>query len=443
MKTAREFWALLLALTVGAAVAADDGRVAGAAPVAAVPKGQPVDRIVAIVNDEVITAFELQQRQEQVLGNLRRQGTPAPDATQLRRQVLERLINDTVQSQLAKQTGLRVDDSQLDQALQRIARENNMSIEAFRAAIEKEGMSFARFRDDIRTEMLLGRLREREVDNKIVVTDAEVDAEIKTEQAHGSAGDEYLVSHILVTVPEQATPQQIQERRKRAAEALALLNRGQEFATVAASYSDASDAVQGGSLGWRPAARLPTVFAEAVVKLNKGDLSEILRSGAGFHVLKLVDKRGKSVAQMVTQFHVRHILLRTGENISVADTRARAHTLKERIDNGDDFGNLARANSDDDSKSRGGDLGWLSPGDTVPEFERALEKLEPGKTAVLESPVGVHVVQMIEKREADISQDRQKLLARQSVRARKSDEAFQDWLRQLRDGAYVEYRLDD
>jgi peptidyl-prolyl cis-trans isomerase SurA len=443
MRTARGVWALLLVLAGGAAGAADDGRVAGVAPAAPVAKGQPVDRIVAIVNDEVITAFELQQRQDQVLGNLRRQGTPLPEIAQLRRQVLERLINDTVQAQIAKQTGLRVDDSQLDQALQRIARENNMSLEAFRAAIEKEGMSFARFRDDIRLEMLLGRLREREVDNKIIVTDAEVDAEIKTEQARGSTGDEYLVSHILVTVPEQATPEQIQERRKRAAEALSLLKQGKEFATVAASYSDAGDAVQGGSLGWRPTARLPTVFAEAVGKLEKGEVSEILRSGNGFHVVKLVDKRGKSVAQVVTQFHVRHILLRTGENISVADTRTRAQTLKERIDNGDDFGNLARANSDDDSKSRGGDLGWLSPGDTVPEFERALAKLEPGKTAVLESPVGVHVVQMIEKREADISQDRQKVLARQSVRARKSDEAFQDWLRQLRDGAYVEYRLDD
>jgi len=443
MRTARALGVLAAALLATAVHAAGTSTVAAAAPAVAGERVQPVDRIVAIVNDEVITAYELQQRQDQVLAQLRKQGTALPEIPVLRRQVLERLIVEAVQVQLAKQTGMRVDDGQLDQALQRIARENGMSLEAFRAALEKEGMNFARFRDDIRNEMLLSRLREREVDNKIVVTDSEVDTELKAEAVSGNANDEYLVSHILVSVSEQASAQQIQERRKRIAEALSKALQGQEFASVAAAYSDASDAVQGGSMGWRPAARLPTAFAEAVAKLGKGELSPILRSGNGFHLLKLVDKRGKSVTQVVTQFHVRHILLRTGENLSVNDAHARAATLKERIDNGDDFGNLARASSDDDSKSRGGDLGWISPGDTVPEFERALEKLAPGKTVVLDSPVGVHVVQMIEKREADITADRQKLTARQSVRARKSDEAFQEWVRQLRDSAYVEYRLDD
>jgi len=406
-------------------------------------RSAPLDRIVAVVNDEVITAFELQQRAELFTQQLKKQGTALPEQSLFQKQVLERLINDTVQLQLAKQTGVRVDDGQLDQALQRIARENNMDIAAFRATLEHDGVSFPKFRDDIRNEMILERLREREIDNKVVVTDAEVEAQLQADQSAGDANDEFLVSHILVTVPDQATPTIVQARRKRIAEALARAVQGEDFAKIAASYSEAPDAVEGGSLGWRSAARLPSVFVESVGKLKVGELSEIIRAGNGFHLLKLVDKRGKSVSKVVTQYKIRHILVRLGDNMPPAEAKNRVLQLKERIDHGEDFGNLARANSDDESKSRGGELNWISPGDTVPEFERTLEKLAPKQTAVVESPVGWHVVQLLERREADIAKDRLRLTARQAVRARKADEAFQDWIRQLRDVAYIEYRLDD
>ncbi|MDD5330703.1 MAG: peptidylprolyl isomerase [Sulfuricella sp.] len=412
-------------------------------PAKAAPRVQLVDRIVAVVNTEVITQFELDERLRLVAQQLRKQGTALPPQDVLQKQMLERLITDRVQLQLAKETGIRVDDLQLDKTLQRIAQENKLTSDAFRAALEKEGTSFAKFREEIRDEITLSRLREREVDNRVSVSEGEVENYLSSRAAHAGGEDEYNLAHILVRVPEQASPEQVQSRRAHAEKALAEL-KASEFAQVAASYSDAPDALQGGVLGWRAASRLPGLFLEAVNTLKPGETSAVLRSPNGFHILKLLDKRSQGGAMVVQKTHARHILIKTSEIVSETDAGNRMTQLKERLDNGASFAELARLHSEDGSASKGGDLGWLSPGDTVPEFERAMNALKVGEIGTpVKSPFGWHLIQVVERRSEDVSKERQNLMARQEIRARKADEAYENWLRQLRDQAFIEYRLED
>ena len=404
----------------------------------------PVDRIVAVVNDEVITANELGERVQLVVKQLQRSGGQLPAAEVLQRQLLERMINDMVQVQLAKENGIRVDDATVEKAVQRIADDNNLSMTDFRAAIERDGIRFPRFREDMRNEIILQRIREREVDNAVVVTDAEVETELAREARERGGTTEYRLAHVLVLVPQQATPDQIENRRRRALQALSELRKGTPFAQVSATYSDAPDALQGGNLGWRDSGRLPTLFLEAIEKLPPNEVSDILRSPNGFHILKVLEKRGKNATPSVVQTRVRHILVRAKEGTSEAEVRERLTRLRERIVGGADFAELARTNSEDATASKGGDLGWVAPGETVPEFERAMNSLKNGEiSAPIQSPFGWHLVQVLERRSEELSEDRKKLAARQTVRARKGDEAYQDWLRQTRDRAFVENRLED
>jgi len=404
----------------------------------------PVDRIVAVVNDEVITAVELSERVQLVSAQLRRGGSQVPPVETLQKQLLERMVNDLVQVQLAKETGIRVDDAMVERTVQRIADDNGMSMSVFREALEKDGVRFARFREDMRSEILMQRIREREVENAVVVTDAEVETEVARAAKETGGDAEYRLSHVLVLVPQQATPEQIEARRRRALQALSELRKGANFAQVTATYSDAPDALQGGNLGWRAAGRLPGLFLEAIDKIQPGDVSDILRSPNGFHILKLLEKRGKAATPSVAQTRVRHILIRPKEGVTDADARTRLERLRERIVAGTDFAELAKANSDDGTASKGGDLGWVAAGDTVPEFERAMNSLKDGEVSQpVQSPFGWHLVQVLERRSEEMSEDRKKLAARQAIRARKADEAFQDWLRQTRDRAYVENRLEE
>ncbi len=433
---ANRILAILLAFFLASAHAAGNDPAQPPAPV------QLVGRIVAVVNNEVITQFELNDRMRIVMQQLQKRGTPLPPQEVLEKQMLERIITDRVQLQFAKETGIRVDDLQLDKTLQRIAQENNMTVEAFRGALEKDGVSFAKFREEIRDEIILGRLREREVENRITVSDGEVENFLSTRAAQTGGEDEFNLAHILVRVPEQASPEQIQGKRAHAEKALAELKK-LGFAQVAASYSDAPDALQGGVLGWRAASRLPALFLETVNGLKPGESSAVLRSPNGFHILKLLDKRSKGGALIVQKTHARHILIKTSEIASEIDAKNRMLQLKERLDNGANFAELARLHSEDGSASKGGDLGWLSPGETVPEFERAMDALKPGETSVpVKSPFGWHLIQVLERRSEDVSKERQTLMARQEIRARKADEAYENWLRQLRDQAFVEYRLN-
>jgi peptidyl-prolyl cis-trans isomerase SurA len=403
-----------------------------------------VDRIVAVVNSEVITSREVAERVKLVTQQLGQQGTSLPPADVLQKQVLERMIMDRLQIQLAKETALRVDDLQLDRTVGRVAESNKMSLTEFRRALERDGIQFDKFREEIRNEITLSRLREREVDNRIAVTDNEIDFFLSQQDASQATASEYNLGHILLRLPDQASPEQVDKQRARAEEVLRQLRTGADFAKLAVSYSDAPDALQGGAMGWRARDRLPELFAHALDGMKPGELSGIIRSPAGFHVLKLIDRRGGSVPALIEQTHVRHILVKTSEIVSEADARRKLNSLRERIVNGGDFGELAKLNSDDASSVRGGDLGWIYPGDTVPEFERVMNSL---KVEQLSEPFvtsfGWHLVQVLERRQADVSGERKRQGARLILRERKADEAYQEWLRQLRDRAFVEYRLDE
>jgi peptidyl-prolyl cis-trans isomerase SurA len=405
-------------------------------------KIQPIDEIVVIVNDDVITRHELDMRLGIVVNQLKKQGTPLPEAAILEKQILERMIGDLLQQQFAKETGLRVDDPQLDKAIIRIAQQNKiLSLADFRSKIEQDGVDFNKFREEIRTEILSTRLREREIDSKLVISDNEIENYIANQTKQVGKGEELNLAHIMVVVPEQASAEKIQTYKQRAEQALGKLNSGSPFAQVAAGYSDASDALQGGNLGWRSADRLPAMFVEAIQKLHPGELTGILRSPNGFHILKLLERRSKDAAIVITQTHARHILIKTSELVPESEAKSRLSEVKQKIDNGADFAEQAKLYSEDGSAAQGGDLGWLSPGDTVPEFEGPMDALKIGQiSGLVQSGFGWHLIQVIERRDADVSSEQKKMQARNAIRSFRSDEAFQDWLRQLRDRATIEYR---
>ena len=404
----------------------------------------PADRIVAVVNDEVITSHELQMRLDLAVTQLRKQGTPLPPKEELERQMLERLIMDKVQLQHARESGMRIDDAQLEQALQRIAANNKMSLARFRDALQKDGIPFAKFREEIREEMTIARVREREVNDKIVISEGEIDNYLSGDPSGASSRDEYEVAHILLRSPESASPEQIQKLKAKAEQVYERVKKGEDFSQMAASYSDAPDALKGGSLGLRPLNRLPALFSEVVAKLREGEVGPLLRSPNGFHIIKLVAKRGGATMAPVEQTHVRHILIKVNEVVAETEARHKLEGLYDRIKHGEDFAALAKLYSQDGSASKGGDLGWIYPGDTVPDFERAMNALKPGELSQpIQSPFGFHLIEVLERRVQDVSADRQRAAARQILRERKMDEAYQNWLRQIRDRAYVELRLEE
>jgi len=403
-----------------------------------------VDRIVAVVNNAVITKHQLDSKIEQTLRQLAGRNTPLPPRSMLEKQLLERMITEKVLMQMAEETSVRIDGASLDRAVARIAGQNNMDLPAFKAALEKEGMSFDTFREQVRTDMTIARLREREVDSKVQVTDAEIENFLATAGQDAEQQTEYSLAHILVVAPEGASPEQLEALKAKAEKARAELGQGADFAQVSAAYSDAQNALQGGTLGWRSEAKLPSLYVAAAKDLKPGEATPVLRSASGFHIVKLLDKRGKDVALVVQQTHARHILVKTNEVVSDQDAKNRLGNLRERIRNGDDFAKLAKLHSDDLSAAKGGDLGWLSPGDTVPQFERAMDGLQPGETSEpVRSPFGWHLIQVLERRDQDVTQERRRLEARRAIRERRAEEAFEDWVRQARDRAYVEYRLEE
>ena len=416
-----------------------------AQPTSAPSKVVTVDRVVAVVNDEALTQYEVDDARRVVEQQLKQQKVVPPANDVLDKQVLERLITQRALLQQAKEEGVKIDDTQVERAIQRIAQENKVSADDFRKLLARENIPFAKYRDDIRNEMIVQRLREREVDSKVQVTDAEVDQYLATLRVQNAGGDtEYRLAHILVLVPEQASSDQIASRRERVEEALRAVKSGADFAQTAAAFSDANDALQGGSLGWRSGARLPTVFADTVRDMKPGAISGVLRSSAGFHIVKLLEKRTHGEAMVVDQTHARHILVRVNELTSEAEAKAKIERLKDRLDAGADFAELAKLNSEDASAAKGGDLGWLTPGDTVAEFDDAMAKLAPKQISPpIRTSFGWHLIQVVERRRQDVSADRERSEAQTAIRQRKADEAFQDWVRQIRDKAFVEIRLDD
>ena len=402
------------------------------------------DFIVAVVNSTPITNVELQLRLQRVQQQLSRQGN-VPPRNQLAREVLERLIIERAQLQLAKELGVVPDDAAVDQAVNNVALQNQVSLEELKRRLSADGVDYARFRADVRDELTLVRLREREVDSRVKVSEQDIDQFFRDRQAQAGAEPERIqLAQILVAVPESATADQVRALQAKAQRALDRVRAGEPFAGVAAEVSDAADRTAGGDLGLRPVDRLPSLFVDAVRDLKDGALAGPLRSGAGFHVLQLVKRSRDAAALTVIQTRARHILFKSGPKFNEAQATAKLLDFKRLIVAGQaDFAALARDNSEDGSAKDGGDLGWASTGMFVPEFEQVMNQLAPGQIAdPLVSRFGVHLLQVMARREAPLSEREQRELARNLVREKKIDEAFALWQQEVRGRAYVEFRSE-
>ena len=400
------------------------------------------DYILAVVNQELVTASELQSRLERVRADAARQRAKLPPEEQLKREVLDALIDDRVQLTHARESGTRIDDAELDRAVNNVAVQNQITMAQLRERLRKEGIDYARFRNNVRDQLLTERVREREVQGRIRVTDAEIDALLDERRAAAHASAEYNIAQILVSVPDGASAEETARRRERAEGAKKRVAAGEAFETVARELSEDSNRAAGGAIGLRSAERLPDVFVETVRNLKPGEVApELLRTGAGFHLLKLVDKR-EGDAFRITQTRARHILLRPSAQLNAEAAQRRRAGFKQQIESGKaSFEALARENSEDGSAAQGGDLGWTNPGTFVPEFEEAMNRLAiNGLSEPLVSRFGVHLIQVTERRQVTLDVKQQREQARNVLRERKFDEAYDEWLRELRARAYIEMR---
>jgi len=416
----------------------------GTLPVGSAPASgvRAADYIVAVVNSEPITNNEVRQRAERVAQQMAGQALPPPDA--MAKEVLERLIMEKVQVQLARDSGIKVDDWAVDQAAENVARQNSVSTDEMYRRLAADGISRERFREELRSQLLALRVRERDVESRVRVSELDVDQYLREQQqAAGPAKVELNLGHILIRVPEDASPVQAAERERRARQVAEQLQAGGDFAALARQYSDAPEGSQGGALGLRPADRYPELFVNATQGTAVGGTAGPVRSAAGFHILKVLERsRAGAVPAMVVQNHARHILLRLQPGLTERQAAERLEELRNRVASGRaDFADLAREYSQDGSAKNGGDLGWASPGRYVPEFEEVLNSLSPGEISQpVVSRFGVHLIQLLERREAKLTQREQRDMVRDAVREKKLDEAFANWLQEARARAYVEYR---
>ena len=427
------------ALPAAAAAAAATGLAASAtAPAAQATQALPADHVVALVNSEPVTNHELHARLARLQPPV---GAQLPPRSELLRQVMEQLILERVQLQAAAEQGLKIDDAALAQAEENVARQNGLGVAQLHQRLKTMGQDVESFRANLRNEMLLQRLREREVDNRIRISEQDIDAYLAEHQSPELA--EINLAQLLVRVPEGADDATVAKLRQRTEQLAQRARGGADFAALVREFSDANDKTQGGALGLRSVERYPALFLEATRSLQPGQISEIVRSGAGFHVLKLLEKRSAGLPEAsYTQTRARHILLRPGAQLSQEAAIARLKELRQRIANGSArFEELASQHSQDGSASAGGDLGWANPGMFVPEFEQAMNRLAPGQISEpLVSRFGVHLIQVQERRQATLSEREQREWVRNLLREQKADEAYSSWARELRGRAYIEYR---
>ena len=436
----------LVALTaLAACCAALPASAQGARPAAPTPAAlvqRQGDHIAAVVNQELVTAFEVDQRLERARAEAQRANQRLPAETELRRQVLESLIEDRALLSHARDAGLKVDDGEVDRAVASIAAQNQITPAQMRAQLARDGMDMTRFRTNVREQMLVERVREREVAQRIRITDAEVDEFIEQQRGAAAGEVQYNIAQILVTVPDSASEAVVAERRVRAEAAFARVRAGEDFAAVARAVSEDANKAQGGEIGLKPADRLPDVFLEAVRPLASGAVApSLLRSGAGFHVLRLIE-RSEGSAFRITQTRARHILLRPSPQVTAEQVQARLGEFKRQIESGAKrFEDLAREHSLDGSAAAGGDLGWAAPGQFVPEFEAALNQLAIGGISPpVTSRFGVHLIQVNERRSVALDAKQLREQARAALRERKFETAYAEWVREVRDRAYVEFR---
>jgi len=410
-------------------------------PLPAIAETATLDHILVVVNDDIITARELDHRLEAVRLRLAGQKIQMPATDVLRRQVLERLVIEKLQMQLAKSLNISINDDQLDRAERTIAEQNRLSLEEFRRDAAKRPGGLKALREEIRNQLLTQQLMDREINNRIFVTETEVENHLAAQRSRGGEV-EFNFSHILIALPESASPETIAAARQKAEKILNDLKQGADFSQQAITHSQGQQALEGGSLGWKSSGQLPDLFVNALLALQPGRFSDVLRSPNGFHILKLNDRRGGGAAINVTQTRARHILIKISELVPATEARRRMTLLRERLLAGADFAEAARSQSEDiGSAANGGELGWLNPGQTVAEFEKVMNTLKPGELSEpVRSPFGYHLIEVLERRERDVSHEREIANARRQIHARKADERLEQWLRQLRDEAYVEYR---
>lgn len=404
---------------------------------------QALDSILAVVNDDVVVRSELDAEIALMRPQMQRQGTVAPPA-QLERQALEQLILKRLQAQRARDLGIEVDEMTLNEALNNIAQRNGLTLEELQATLEAGGIQFATFREDTRQQILTSRLQNQEVVSKVQVTDQEIDRFLEREASRLVEREQVRLQHILVALPDEPSQTQREAARTKAARLVTSLRGGADFAAVATRESDGRTASQGGDLGWFEMGAVPALVAELAFTMAEGEISDPLPSPSGYHIIKMREIKA-ALPEAITQTHARHILVRTSELVSDEDAKRRLEQLRTRIVGGDDFGTLARAHSNDTGSAlRGGDLGWVNPGDTVPDFEEEMNALPPDSVSQpFQSPFGWHIVQVLERRRVDQESELMRGKAREALQQRKAEEARDEWLRQLRDEAYVDIRLED
>jgi peptidyl-prolyl cis-trans isomerase SurA len=438
LRTCATALVLLAATWLGGALPAAAQRVAEPRVVAT-----PGDHIVAVVNRELVTAVELDRRQALIRQSALRAGQPVPPADALEQQALDSLIEERVIVTHARDQGWRIDEAEIDRAVQSVAAQNQMTLEQLRERLQIEGLDLVRFRAQLRDQIALERTREREVIARIVVSEEDIDRAIAAEREAGRAGAEVNIAQILVTVPEGADAAVLAERRRRAEQALARVRGGEDFAAVARELSDDASRERGGALGLRPPERLPDLFVDGVRELEPGQVAPTLvRSGAGFHVLKLVERQSAGDAETVTETRARHILLRTSDQATPEQAARRLREIKREIESGARrFEDVAKEVSEDGSAAAGGDLGWFGPGVMVPEFEEPAARLALGEiSAPVTSRFGVHLIQVLERRRTALPPAQKREQVRNVLRERKFQQAYQDWVDELRARAYIEIR---
>jgi len=406
-------------------------------------KGELLDRVAAVVNDGVVLASELDDQMAIVTERLKQQKLELPPQNVLRQQVLERLILQEIQAQRATKAGLKVPDETLNSALSEVAQRNNLPLSQLPEALQQQGIDYAAYREDMRKELTLGLLRQRDVLQRIAITPREIDQYMEKESKLPAADEEYNVSHILIAVPQEATPAQLDAATKQAEDVYTRAKGGEDFAKLALAYSKSQTALEGGSLGWRKGGELPTFLTDTIAKLKPGEVGEPLRTPTGFHIIRLNEVRGGGKKTMESQVHVRHILMKTTELADDATVKQKLTTLRDRILKGEDFAGLAQVNSQDPgSGAQGGDLGWTGPGTFVPEFEAAIANLKEGEISEpFHTQYGWHIAQILGRREFDNTDELRRRQAIEAIRASKADEETELWMRRLRDEAYVEYKL--
>lgn len=410
---------------------------------AAVEKSNAIDRIVAIVNDDVITAVELEAELNIIKQQLRQQQTQLPPDSILEKQVLDRLVVTRIQLQQAEKRLLKVDDESLNAAIANIASQNGLDLISFRQALEANGLNYTEYRERVRNEMIITRLQQREVQRRINVTEQEIEDFLANQDLQDSSAEEYRLQHILLVVPEAAAAERIQAAKQKAEQLLQQLQSGADFTQVAIAESDGQQALNGGDLGWRKLGEIPSIFASSVRNMQVGELSDVIRSPSGFHIIKLAEKRSSDPQYIVNQTLARHILVQTSDLVSSEEALERIQKLKQRIGNGEDFAQIAAANSDDKgSAADGGSLGWVNPGIMVKEFEDAMNRLPPGELSdPVKTQFGWHLIKVEERRQHDNTEEFVNRQAREFILQQKLGPALENWIRQIKDESFVQLRL--